>query len=55
MNWSYVGTAGSMRRAFETAADLFALDYARHRDRYVAAELPNLPFPDRQFQPSARG
>jgi hypothetical protein len=50
LNWSYIGTPESMRRAFETATDLFALDYARHRDRYVRAELPNLPFRDRHFR-----
>lgn len=49
IHWPYVGTADAMRRAFELAADLFAMDYARDGKRYVAAALPRLPFEDRQF------
>jgi hypothetical protein len=44
VNWEYVGTPESLRRTFELAVDLFEVDYAPDGRRYVAAELPNLPF-----------
>jgi hypothetical protein len=50
VNWSYLGSADAMRRAFEVAADLFATDYAPGGPWYVAARLPDLPFPDRYFR-----
>jgi hypothetical protein len=50
VNWSYVGSADSMRRAFEVAADLFATDYAPDGERYVPAQLPRLPFADGHFR-----
>jgi hypothetical protein len=50
VNWSYIGSADAMRRGYEVAADLFAADYAPDGERYVAARLPNLPFPDRHFR-----
>jgi hypothetical protein len=50
VNWSYVGSADAMRRAFEVGADLFAMDYDPGSPWYVAAQLPNLPFPDRHFR-----
>jgi hypothetical protein len=49
IDWSYIGTADAMRRTFEVAADLFAVDFARDDERYVAAELPHLPHDDGQF------
>jgi hypothetical protein len=50
VNWSYIGSAEAMRRAFEVAADLFAVDYAANGPWYIAARLPDLPFPDRHFR-----
>lgn len=48
-DWSYLGSPGAMSRAWEVAVDLFAADYAPDGDRYVAAALPELPFPDDTF------
>jgi len=48
-NWSYLGSPAALARAWETAADLFAADYAPDELRYVAAALPLLPFPDDHF------
>lgn len=50
LNWSYLGSAEAMRRAFEVGADLFAMDYEPNSPHYVAAALPHLPFPDRHFR-----
>ena len=50
VNWSYLGSAEAMRRAFEVGADLFAMDYEPGSLRYVTAALPHLPFPDRHFR-----
>jgi hypothetical protein len=50
LNWSYLGSAAAMRRAFEVGADMFAMDYEPNSPHYVAAALPHLPFPDRHFR-----
>jgi hypothetical protein len=50
VNWAYLGSAEAMRRGFEVAADLFALDYAPASTWYVAARVTRLPFPDRHFR-----
>lgn len=39
----------AFKRAKVEALDAFLVDYAAHRDRYVAASLPVLSFPDRAF------
>jgi hypothetical protein len=49
-DWSYLGSAEAVIRAFEVAAELFATDYAPDGRRYVAAELPSLPFDDGWFR-----
>jgi hypothetical protein len=49
-DWTYLGSPRAVTRAFELAAELFATDYARGGSRYVAAALPDLPFPDRRFR-----
>ena len=33
----------------ERAREIFKVDYQSHRDRYIHASLPNLPFGDREF------
>jgi len=50
VDWSYLGNPDSLRRSFEVAADLFAVDYAPDGERYVPARLPDLPFPDGHFR-----
>lgn len=49
-DWSYLGSPEAVVRAFEVAAELFATDYAPDGRRYVAAELPTLPFGDGWFR-----
>ncbi|MQA25963.1 MAG: hypothetical protein GEU94_10920 [Micromonosporaceae bacterium] len=49
-NWAYLGSPVALRRLFEVAADLFLIDYAPDGERYVAASLPTLPFPDGAFR-----
>jgi hypothetical protein len=50
VNWSYLGSADAMRRAFELGADLFAMDYAANAPWYVAARIADLPFVDGHFR-----
>jgi hypothetical protein len=54
-DWSYLGSARAVSRAFEVAAELFAADYAPDGRRYVAAGLPRLPFGDRRFRLALSG
>jgi hypothetical protein len=49
-DWSYLGSAQAVTRAFEVAAELFATDYAPDGRRYVAAQLPHLPFGEGWFR-----
>ena len=49
-DWAYLGSPTAFRRVFEVAADLFLADYSPDGERYVAATLPSLPFPDRSFR-----
>lgn len=50
LDWSYLGSADAMLRAFEVSADLFLVDYAEDSPHYVRARLPELPFADGQFR-----
>ncbi len=50
LDWSYLGSAGAMQRAFEVSADFFLADYAEDSPHYVAAALPDLPFADGEFR-----
>jgi hypothetical protein len=50
VDWSYLGSADAMRRAFELGADLFSMDYTSNRRWYVAARIAELPFSDRHFR-----
>lgn len=54
-SWSYLGSPEAVQRAFEVSADLFAADYAPDGQRYVAAQLPRLPFGDRRFRLALSG
>ncbi len=47
-NWDYLGNPDALMRWWDLAVDLFLHDYARD-ERYVAAALPSLPFPDNHF------
>lgn len=49
LDWSYLGSADALLRAFEVSADFFLADYAEDSPHYVAAELPGLPFADGEF------
>lgn len=49
LDWSYLGSADAMLRAFEVSADYFLADYAEDSPHYVAASLPALPFADGEF------
>ena len=48
LDWSYLGSADAMLRAFEVSADFFLADYGS--PHYVAAALPELPFSDGAFR-----
>jgi hypothetical protein len=54
-DWSYLGSPQAVQRAFEVSAELFATDYTPDGQRYVAAELPRLPFGDRRFRLALSG
>ena len=47
--WSYYKTPERMRKLRERAYSIFVSDYKNHPERYVAGELPNLPFADHSF------
>jgi hypothetical protein len=49
LDWSYLGSADAMLRAFEVSADFFLADYAEGSPHYVSAGLPELPFADGEF------
>jgi hypothetical protein len=50
LDWSYLGSADAMLRAFEVSSDFFLADYAEGGPDYVAAALPTLPFADGEFR-----
>lgn len=47
--WTWFPDLAAHHQARVTAADTFARDVVAHPERYVAAALPHLPFPDRAF------
>ena len=47
--WSFFGSAEDHRERRLGALERFAADFAADGERYVAAALPHLPFPDRAF------
>jgi hypothetical protein len=47
--WDFYGDIGGHREMRQSAAAVFARDLEEHRERYVPASLPDLPFGDRQF------
>lgn len=49
IDWSYLGAPDAVFRHWELAADFFMADYRPDGERYVAAELPALPFADEHF------
>ncbi len=49
-DWSYLGSVDSTVRKWEAAIEEFAADYRADGERYVAAALPALPFPDGYFR-----
>jgi hypothetical protein len=50
VNWPYLGSPDALVRFFELAVDYFLADYDTGDQRYVAAALPSLPFPDKHFR-----
>ena len=46
--WDKFGTPDSLMRWWDLAVDYFLHDYAEDQ-RYIAAALPTLPFPDKHF------
>jgi hypothetical protein len=49
VNWSYIGSLTTAFQHWKTAIDAFEADYHPDGERYVAASLPELPFPDDHF------
>jgi hypothetical protein len=47
--WNYYKTPERMREFRERAYSIFLSDYKNHPERYVAGELPNVPFADSSF------
>jgi SAM-dependent methyltransferase len=47
--WDFYGNIEGHRKIRKDAAELFSRDIEAHRERYVAASLPVLPFADHQF------
>lgn len=54
-DWSYLGSPDAMGALWRDAAEAFAADFAPDGIRYVAAQLPDLPFPDDRFALSLSG
>ncbi|MFD0364214.1 methyltransferase domain-containing protein [Nocardia sp. GCM10030253] len=48
-SWDWYGDPQQHRKIRMTAAACFGADLIAHPDRYVAAQLPSLPFPDNSF------
>src|SRR5207247_522125 len=47
--WGYYQNPKYMRELRKRASNIFLSDYKAHPDRYVAGELPRLPFADGEF------
>jgi len=47
--YAWYGSPEARAEMRDGAIERFATDYRTHPDRYLAAELPSLPFPDRAF------
>ncbi|WP_280443137.1 methyltransferase domain-containing protein [Nocardia brasiliensis] len=47
--WDWYGSPQRHRELRHAAARQFGADLVAHPDRYIATELPTLPFPDRSF------
>jgi hypothetical protein len=54
-DWTYLGSPEAVGRAWEDAVEEFAADFAADGQRYVAAALPELPFPDGRFALAVSG
>jgi hypothetical protein len=54
-NWSYLGSPDRVRRWWGAAIGEFERDFAVDGERYVAASLPVLPFPDGRFALTVSG
>jgi hypothetical protein len=54
-NWSYLGSPDRVRSWWGAAIGEFERDFAVDGERYVAAVLPALPFPDRRFALAVSG
>ncbi len=50
LDWSYLGSVDALVRKWELAIEEFTTDYLADGERYVAAALPDLPFPDGYFR-----
>ena len=48
--WDWYGTRENRDRMRAEAAELFLADRKSHKDRYVQASLPDLPFDDDRFE-----
>jgi hypothetical protein len=48
--WSWYGTRERRGELRAEAAEAFVADLGSHPERYVAGELPKLPFPDGRFE-----
>jgi SAM-dependent methyltransferase len=48
--WNWYGDRGQRDRIRAEAAEVFLADRAAHPERYIAASLPDLPFPDGRFE-----
>jgi hypothetical protein len=53
--WSYLGSPDRMHELWAGAVEEFAADFALDDGRYVAAALPELPFPDDHFALAVSG
>lgn len=49
-DWSFYGSLDEHRKLREGALSRFLDHYSRHRERYVEASLPHLPFADGTFR-----
>lgn len=54
-DWSYLGSPSRIRRTWRAAIDAFEADLTVDGMRYVAAALPDLPFPDGRFAMAVSG
>lgn len=48
-NWDYLGSPEAIAASWGRGIDIFSVDFVHDDVRYVAAALPELPFPDRHF------